>query len=42
MAGNTQGLSALIKQSAPEAVWTHCMIHRETLSRTQWSVECGE
>jgi hypothetical protein len=27
MAGNTQGLHVLIKQSAPEAVWTHCMIH---------------
>jgi hypothetical protein len=27
MAGNTQGLRALIKQSATEAVWTHCMIH---------------
>jgi hypothetical protein len=27
MAGNTKGLCALIKQSAPEAVWTHCMIH---------------
>jgi hypothetical protein len=32
MAGNTQGLRALIRQSAPEAVWTHTMIHRESLA----------
>jgi hypothetical protein len=32
MAGNSQGLRVLIKQSAPEAVWTHCMIHRESLA----------
>jgi hypothetical protein len=31
MADNTQGLRALIKQSAPGAVWTHCIIHRESL-----------
>jgi hypothetical protein len=28
MAGN-RGPQALIKRSAPEAMWTHCMIHRE-------------
>jgi hypothetical protein len=28
MAGNI-GLQALIKPSAPEAMWTHCVIYRE-------------
>jgi formate hydrogenlyase subunit 6/NADH:ubiquinone oxidoreductase subunit I len=30
MAGNKRGLKALIKRSAPEATWTHCMIHCES------------
>jgi hypothetical protein len=30
MAGNERGLRALIKQLAPEAMWTHCMIHSKS------------
>jgi hypothetical protein len=30
MAVNKGGLQALIKRSAPEAMWTYCMIHRES------------
>jgi hypothetical protein len=32
MAGNKGGLQSLIKQLAPEALWTHCMIHHESLA----------
>jgi hypothetical protein len=42
MAGNTQGLHTLIKQSAPEAVWTHCMIHRESLATKELCPELNE
>jgi hypothetical protein len=42
LAGNTQGLRALIKQSAPEAVWTNCMIHRETLATKELCPELNE
>jgi hypothetical protein len=42
MAGNTQGLCVLIKQSAPEAVWTHCMIYRESLATKELCPELNE
>jgi hypothetical protein len=42
VAGNTQGLRALIRQSAPEAVWTHCMIHRESLATKELCPELYE
>jgi hypothetical protein len=42
MAGNTQGLRALIKQPAPEAVWTHRMIHRESLATKELCPELNE
>jgi hypothetical protein len=42
MAGNTQGLHVLIKQSAPEAVWTHCMMHRESLAMKELCPELKE
>jgi hypothetical protein len=42
MTGKTQGLHALIKQSAPEAVWTHCMIHRESLAIKELCPELKE
>jgi hypothetical protein len=42
MAGNTKGLCALIKQSAPEAVWTHCMIHWESLAKKDLCPELYE
>lgn len=32
MSGVRAGLQAKIKAVAPEAVWTHCMIHREALA----------
>jgi hypothetical protein len=42
MAGNSQGLRALIKQSAPEAVWTHCIIHRKSLATKELYPELNE
>jgi hypothetical protein len=42
MAGNTQGLRTLIKQSAPEALWTHCIIHRESLATEELCPELNE
>jgi hypothetical protein len=47
MADNAQGLRALIKQSAPEAVWTHydtprIIGYEGVMSRTKCSVECGD
>jgi hypothetical protein len=42
MAGNTQGLRALIKQSTPQAVWTHRMIHRESLATKELCPELNE
>jgi hypothetical protein len=42
MAGNKGGLKALIKRSAPEAMRTHCMIHRELLAMKElfgWALE---
>jgi hypothetical protein len=42
MAGNSQGLRVLIKQSAPEAVWTHCIIHRESLATKELCPELNE
>jgi hypothetical protein len=42
MAGNTQGLRALIKQSTPKAVWTHCMIYRELLATKDLCPELNE
>ncbi|KAL4099012.1 hypothetical protein QTP88_023513 [Uroleucon formosanum] len=32
MAGHYGGLQALIRQKAPEMIWTHCLIHRESLA----------
>lgn len=32
MAGCYNGLQALVKKKAPNAVWTHCIIHREALA----------
>jgi hypothetical protein len=32
MAGNKGVLLTLIKGLAPEAMWTHCMIHHESLA----------
>jgi hypothetical protein len=35
MAGNKERLQVLIKTSAPEAMLTHCVIHRESLAMTE-------
>jgi len=32
MSGQYGGLQALIRQKAPEMIWTHCLIHREALA----------
>jgi hypothetical protein len=42
MAGNKGGLQALIKRSAPEAMWTHCMIHRKSLAMKELCPELSE
>ncbi|XP_035220955.1 SCAN domain-containing protein 3-like isoform X1 [Stegodyphus dumicola] len=31
MAGKNAGLQALVRKVAPRAVWTHCMIHKQSL-----------
>ncbi|XP_073328897.1 zinc finger BED domain-containing protein 5-like [Pagrus major] len=42
MAGKRNGLQALIKKVAPDAHWTHCVIHREALASRQLSPELNE
>ncbi|XP_078537946.1 zinc finger BED domain-containing protein 5-like [Lissotriton helveticus] len=39
MAGCYQGLQARIRSKAPNAVWTHCIIHREALAAGNLSEE---
>jgi hypothetical protein len=42
MAGNKEGLLALIKRSTPEAMWTHIRIHRESLAAKELCPELSE
>jgi hypothetical protein len=42
MAGNKGGLQALIKRSAPKAMWTHCMIHHESPAMKELCPELSE
>jgi hypothetical protein len=42
MAGNKEGLQALIKRSASEAMWTHSMVHRESLAMKELCPELSE
>jgi hypothetical protein len=42
MAGNKGELQALMKRSAPEAMWTHCMIHRESPAMKELGPELSE
>jgi hypothetical protein len=43
MAGNyLSNLFNLIKRSAPDVVWTHCMIHRESLARKELCPELSK
>ncbi|KAL6476274.1 hypothetical protein MHYP_G00147730 [Metynnis hypsauchen] len=39
MAGMRKGVQALIKKASPNAKWTHCVIHRETLASRHLSSE---
>lgn len=39
MSGHYQGLQSLIRAKAPNAVWTHCIIHREALAAAKFSPE---
>jgi hypothetical protein len=41
MAAN-KGLQAIIKWSAPEAMWTHCMIHPLSLATKKLCTELSE
>lgn len=42
VAGERSGLQALIKRVAPDAHWTHCVIHREALASRQLSPELNK
>lgn len=42
MAGLKSGLIALVKQVAPNVLWTHCMLHRESLAAKQLSGEFSD
>jgi hypothetical protein len=42
MAENKERWQALIIQSAPETMWTHCMIHRELLATKELCPELTE
>jgi hypothetical protein len=42
MSGCYSGLQALIRGKAPDAVWTHCIIHREAAASQNLSVDLNE
>jgi hypothetical protein len=42
MSGCYSGLQALIRGKAPDAVWTHRIIHREALASQNFSVHLNE
>jgi hypothetical protein len=42
MVGNRGGLQALNKQLVTEAMWTHCMIHHESLATKELCPERSE
>jgi hypothetical protein len=42
MEGNKEIVQDLIKRSAPEAVWAHCMVHRESLVANELCPELSE
>ncbi|GFY12595.1 SCAN domain-containing protein 3 [Trichonephila clavipes] len=37
MSGKFKSIQALVKQKSPLCIWTHCMIHRETLASKEIS-----
>mgnify|MGYP002775206681 CR=1 FL=1 len=42
MSGKYGGLQALIRKKAPNAMWTHCIIHREALASKAMSSELNQ
>ncbi|XP_029657427.1 SCAN domain-containing protein 3-like [Octopus sinensis] len=42
MSGNKSGLQALVKNRAPEIIWTHCMLHRSALVSKNMSPELND
>uniref|UniRef100_A0A8P4GCM0 SCAN domain-containing protein 3 n=1 Tax=Dicentrarchus labrax TaxID=13489 RepID=A0A8P4GCM0_DICLA len=42
MAGLKSGLIALVRDVAPEVIWTHCMLHRESLVAKDMSAELSD
>ncbi|XP_073711553.1 zinc finger MYM-type protein 6-like [Misgurnus anguillicaudatus] len=42
MAGLKSGLIALVRQVVPDVLWTHCMLHRESLVAKELSVEFAD
>lgn len=41
MAGRHAGLQALVREKAPHASWTHCMLHRQALASGSMNEELG-
>nr|XP_023021166.1 zinc finger MYM-type protein 6-like [Leptinotarsa decemlineata] len=42
MSGKYGGIQALIRKKAPNAMWTHCIIHREALASKSMSFELNQ
>ena len=42
MSGNQTGLFAHVRRVAPGIIWTHCLIHRESLASKDLSVELSD
>jgi hypothetical protein len=42
MAGNKEGLQAIVKPLAPESMWTYFVIHRESLDTKELRPELSE
>ena len=42
MSGKYNGLQGLIRECAPQAKWTHCMLHHEALASQCFSVELNQ
>jgi hypothetical protein len=42
MEGNKEVLQTLIKRSALEVMWTHCMVHRESLATKELCPDLSE
>lgn len=42
MAGLKSGLIVLVREVAPEVIWMHCMLHRESLVAKDMSAELSD